>query len=278
MKRIGYSILAVAALALGLTAVAQAQTPNPNGAFLNLRYWNNNPISTVTSVNSYPSLVQISDDDPYSFAGWNKHLWKFSEDGGLTQATFHNYSNYSFCADVVVDGNDPDDLEGGIELSPWWSDGDGQFMLNANSGEVAVFGGRLPFFTFTNPATPPPYGAGYSVHYVKGTTAHMSMTYLSGPAGPSSSAPATVKYDLVYGGTPYTSGALAFDQGNPSEDPPHGLWGSLEPTSVGGYLQCGHMATQPTTATASFSNICYSNLQSTPAKSATWGSLKALYR
>ena len=277
MKRIGTTILAVAALAFCLTAVAQAQTPNPNGAFLNLRYWNNNPVSTVTTVNTYPSLVQISDDDPYSFAGWNKHLWKFSEDGGATQAAFHNYSNYSFCADVTISGSDPDELEGGLELSPWWSDGDGQFMLNANSGEVAVFGGRLPFFSFSNPSLAPPIGNGYAVHYVAGTVAHLSMTYISGPNGPSSTAPASVKYDLVYGGTPYTSGNEYFDQGNPSEDPPHGQWGSLEPTSVGGYLQVGHMSTQATTATASFANICYSNLQSTAVKTVSWGSLKALY-
>jgi hypothetical protein len=278
MKRIGYTSLAVFALALGLTAVASAQTPNPNGAFTFLRYWNSCPVSDVTLTNSYPSNITITDNDPYSFAGWNKHLWKFSEDGGATQATFHNYSNYSFCADFVIDGNDPDNLEGGIEISPWWSDGDGQFMVNGNSGEIAVFGGRLPFFTFTSAVPNPPYSLGFGVTYVKGTTAHLSMTYISGPAGPSSSAPATVQYDLVYAGTPYSSGARAFDQGNPAEDPPHGQWGSLEPTSVGGYAQCGHMSTQPTTASYSWSNICYSNLQSTPAKSATWGSLKALYR
>jgi len=39
------------------------------------------------------------------------------------------------------------------------------------------------------------------------------------------------------GGTDYSSGALAFDQGNPAEDPPHGLWGLLTPFGVGGYFQ-----------------------------------------
>ncbi len=272
MKRIGTTILAVAALAFCLSAVAQAQTPNPNGA--NVRaFWINNPVSTITITNTYPSLVSVTDNDPFSFAGSNKHIWKFSEDGGATQAVFHNYSNYSFCADVTVSGNDPDDLEGGLEISPWWSDGDGQFMINGNNGEIAVFGGRLPFCSnhatgtvaFTQP------------DYVRGSTIHMSMTYISGPNGPSQTAPATVTYSTINQGLPYTFGPVAFDQGNPSEDPPHGQWGSLEPTSVGGYMQCSHMSTQPTTMTVSFANICYSNLQSTAVKTVSWGSLKALY-
>ena len=274
MKRIGYIGLAAFAFAFGLAAVAQAQTPNPNGAFLNLRYWNNNPVSTVASTNTYPALISISDDDPFKFAGWNKHLWKFSEDGGATQAAFQNNSNYSFCADVVLNGDDPDDLEGGLEISPWWSDGDGQFMINGNSGEIACFGGRLPFcsnhssgtFLFAQP------------DYVKGTSIHLSMTYISGPGGPSSAAPATVTYATVNGGMPYTFGPVAFDQGNATEDPPHGLWGELSPASAGGYLQMGHMATQTTTSSVAFSNICFSNLQSTPAHTASWGKLKSLYR
>jgi hypothetical protein len=272
MKRIGTTILAVAALAFCLTAVAQAQTPNPNGTRLYAQ-WINCPVSTITLTNTYPGLVSVTDNDPYSFAGSNKHLWKFSEDGGATNAVFTDNSNYSFCADVVVSGNDPDDLEGGLEISPWWSEGDGQFMVNGNSGEIAVFGGRLPFCSnhasgsvaFTQP------------DYVKGTTIHMSMTYISGPNGPSQTAPATVTYSTINTGITYTFGPTAFDQGNTAEDPPHGLWGELTPASVGGYAQCSHMSTQPTTMTVSFSNICYSNLQSTPTHNVTWGKLKAMY-
>jgi len=275
MKRIGYLGLAVFALSLGLTAVAQAQTPNPNGAFLNLRYWNNNPISTVSSTNAYPSSIQISDNDPFSFAGWNKHLWKFSEDGGATQAVFHNASNYMFCADVTLSGVDPDDLEGGLEISPWWSDGDGCLYINGNNGEIAAFGGRLPFCS--NHASGS--GAFPQPDYVKGSTIHLAMQYLAGPVDPTvSGIPATVTYSTVNGGTPYSFGPVPFDQGNTSENPPHGLWGSLDPTSVGGYFQMGHMSTQATTAAITFANICYSNLQPTPTHTSTWGSLKALYR
>lgn len=277
MKRIGYLSFAVFALAMGLTAVAQAQTPNPNGAYLHLGFFNDCPVSTVTTTNTYPSLVSISDSDPFSFAGTNKHLWKFSEDGGATQAVFHNASNYSFCADVTVSGNCPDDLEGGLSLSPWWSDGDGQFMANPNNGEIAVFGGRLPFASNHASGYPPGYFP--QPDYVSGTALHMAMQYIAGPIDPTiSGLPAHVTYYTVNGGTPYQFGPLAFDQGNTSENPPHGLWGSLEPTSVGGYVQIHHMSTQPSNILVKFENICYSNLQSTPAKSTTWGSLKALYR
>ena len=111
MKRIGYIGLAAFALAFGLAAVAQAQTPNPNGAFLNLRFFNDCPVSTVSTTNTYPALIAISDTDPFMFAGTNKHLWKFSEDGGATQAKFHNNSNYSFCADVVLNGRHGEGVE-----------------------------------------------------------------------------------------------------------------------------------------------------------------------
>jgi len=274
MKRIGTISLAVFALAFCLSAIAHAQTPNPNGAFLNIRFWNNCPVSTVTQTNTYPSLVSVTDMDPYGYAGWNKHLWKFSEDGGATQAAFENNSNYSFCADVNLSGNSNDDLEGGLEISPWWSDGDGQFMINGNTGEIACFGGRLPFCsnhaTGTSAFTQP--------DYVKGSTIHMAMTYVSGPNGPSQNTPATVTYQTVNQGVPYTFGPVAFDEGNTSEDPPHGLWGELSPASAGGYIQVGHDTGVVTTITCSFANICYSNLQSTAAKGVTWGSLKALYR
>jgi hypothetical protein len=277
MKRIGYLSLAVFALALGLTAVAQAQTPNPNGAFVSLRYWNSCPVSTVTSTNAYPASIHINDTDPFSFAGWNKHLWKFSEDGGATQAVFHNASNYKFGADVTISGNDPSELEGGIELSPWWSDGDGQFMINPNSGEIAVFGGRLPFAS--NHATTYPPGYFAQPDYVAGSTITLQMQYIAGAVDPTiSGVPAQVTYYTVNGGTTYQFGPLAFDQGNTAENPPHGLWGSLEPTSVGGYMQCGHQSDMATSADITWSNITYTNLQSTPAHTSTWGSLKALYR
>jgi hypothetical protein len=275
MKRIGYFGLAVIACSLGFAAVASAQTPNPNGAYIHMGFFNDCPVSNQSNTNGYPALIHIEDNDPYAFAGTNKHLWKFSEDGGASQAAFQNASNYSFCADVQVGGDCPDDLEGGLNISPWWSDGDGQFMANPNNGEIAVFGGRLPFCSNHASGTvafPQP-------NYVNGQVLHMAMQYIAGPVDPTnSSIPAQVTYYTVNGGTPYQFGPVAFDQGNTAENPPHGLWGELTPASVGGYFQLHHTSAGPTTGFVNWSNICYTNLQPTPTKTSTWGSIKALYR
>lgn len=42
---------------------------------------------------------------------------------------------------------------------------------------------------------------------------------------------------MSLGGAPYASGPLAFDQENPSEDPPYGLWGILNDARIGGFFQ-----------------------------------------
>jgi len=55
----------------------------------------------------------------------------------------------------------------GLRLSPWWSpDVDGVFMLNTASGEIACFGGRLPFYSFTG---------NHGQTYVKGTSVTLSI-------------------------------------------------------------------------------------------------------
>lgn len=272
MKRIGYSSLAVAALALGLfAAVANAGdgrtcpgvTPTPNGYFVQMNYWDNCPTSTDTYVLGANSVVMTElHNDCFGYA--DKHLWKFSADGGTTMAEFENCSMYEFCADVTVTGDGGG--EAGIEISPWWSAGDGQFMLNYASGEIAVFGGRLPFYSFT---------AAYGLTYAKGQTYSMKMAY--NPRNLDAAFPGEVKYILIVGGTIYDSGWLNFDMANPSEDPPHGLYGALVPHTVGGYFQpqCGQGADW--NATCQFTGICF-NPVPTPAASTSWGKLKSIYR
>ncbi|HTO92597.1 MAG TPA: hypothetical protein VMJ70_15810, partial [Candidatus Sulfotelmatobacter sp.] len=234
MQRIRYSIvllalagvLAAASSAYADGRVCPGSTPNPNAANVTTRVFNDCPISTLNVTNSYPASIVISDQDLVCFGYANLHTWSFSTDGGATEAQFENCSAYTFCADVAADGNDPNG-EIGLRVAPWWSpDADGKFMLNFGTGEIACFGGRLPFYSFT---------AAYGVHYVRGATVHMAITYIHNLLNQAS--PATIQYDLVIGGTPYSSGPLNYDQGNPNEDPPHGQWGELVPTYVGGYFQ-----------------------------------------
>jgi hypothetical protein len=277
MLRTRYSVFA-AVLMLGLawSVVASAGdgrtcpgvTPLPNSANIATRVFNDCPTSALTVTNLYPASIVIRDDSLACFGYANLHTWSFSTDGGATKAQFENCSAYEFCADLAADGNDPVG-EFGLRLAPWWSpDADGKIMLNIGTGEIACFGGRLPFYSFT---------AAYGVHYVRGSFVHLDVTYL--PNGLSSASPATVEYKLVIGGTPYTSGPLTFDSGNLAEDPPHGLWGELVPAFAGGYFQpVLDGSGNPYVLTATWANICYNDLSPTPARKSTWGNVKALYR
>jgi hypothetical protein len=269
MKRNGYCMLAMLAL-VAFASIAEAQTPNPNGVFYTLRNWNDCPASTVTTGGSYPSSFYI-DDTMLPCTGYaNQHIWRFSEDGGATPAVFHNNSNFIFYATLVISGADANGGEAGINIAPWWSLSDGRINVRIPDGEIAAFGGRMPFFSWT---------ATYGLHYVQDTPIQLQMMYLSGPSGPSAGAPGQVQYSVVYGGNTYTTPVFLLDQGNTSEDPPHGLWGILDPASAGGFFQPrldpGNFNSN---LRATWSNVCYMNLQPVPTQPSSWGRLKSLYR
>jgi len=203
------------------TAIA---SPAINGAVIQTRIWNDNPTSTVTTSNSYASSITIKDDQSGGGSGWaNLHIVRLSADGGVTPASFANGDAFSFAADVTITGTG--NAEAGLEVSPWWSlQGDGKFMVNGQSGEIAAFGGRLPFYSFTSAD---------GLHYTLGDTIRMGVNYR--PNSLSSLDPATIEYVLTMASLTYSSGQIAFDQGNPAEG--HGEWGMLTPAQVGGYFQ-----------------------------------------
>jgi hypothetical protein len=261
MKRIGYTSLATVTLMLG-AALAFA-TPMPNSAIVDLRLWNDCGTSTASYVNNYPALISITDTMHPACVGFaNRHAWTFSE--GFGYALFINNSHFRFSADVTISGNG--EGEGGLRWSPWWAQLiDGVFMINASTGEVACFAGRLPFYSFT---------AGHGINYVKGTTVRMEMTYLAN--GLSMSSPATIEYKYTDGSGTYTSGPLPYDQGNPGEDPPHGLWGNLHDSMAGGYFM--PRANTGTDLTCRWENIVFDNLDVVSTQNSTWGRVKALYR
>jgi len=269
MKRIGYHILAALAL-VAVTSVAQAQTPNPDGVRYELRIYNDCPASTVTTGGSYPSSFYI-DDTFLPCSGFaNLHIWQFSEDGGATTAVFHNNSNFHFCADLVISGDDANGGEAGINIAPWWWRVDGRINVRIPDGEVAAFGGRMPFKNWK---------ADDGVVYVKGTSIHLEMTYISGPFGPSAASPGQVQYSVGYGGSTFTTPWYLLDEGNPAEGAVHGNWGILDPSTVGGFFQPrldpGNLQSN---LRATWSNVCYENLQVVPTKTTSWGRLKGLYR
>jgi hypothetical protein len=269
MKRIGYSSLCALAMTVVLVGAAFA-TPVPNSAALALRVFNDCPLSTLSTSNLYPASISIQDIMHPACVGFaNLHSWSFSEDGGATPTLFVNGSNFHMCADVVIDGQGQG--EGGLRFGPWWAQlSDGRFMINAEAGhvpagEIACFGGRLPFYSFT---------VNHGISYVKGTTVTMEITYMAHSL--TAADPATIQYKYTDGSGTYSSPILPYDEGNPAENPPHGVWGCLHDAMVGGYFQ--PRANSGASLACTWSNICFENLDVVPTSSSTWGRLKSLYR
>jgi hypothetical protein len=165
-------------------------------------------------------LVRIS-DTPTGVGFANLHNFHLA-DGGV-EHSFGNGEPFQFSADLTISGAGAG--EAGLQLSPWWSQNiDGRFNFRTTDGEIAAFGGRLPFYSFT---------ASQGITYSKGTTVRVGLLYW--PASLSSGDPARITYNLTMGANFYTSGALAFDEGNPAEG--YGSWGHLDNARVGGYVQ-----------------------------------------
>lgn len=214
-------------LCTGALCVAAGAAVSANaaidGANVHTRLWNDAPNSTLTVTNNYPSSIAITDHNVTNGVGYyaNRHNFRLSTGG--VDATFANGMSFAYSADVRLDG--PGYSEGGLSVSPWWSQQyDGTFMLKTAGGEIAVFGGRLPFYSFT---------AASGLHYTAGTTVHCGITYNAHSL--SALDPATIEYSYTDGSGTYSSGPLAFDEGNPAEG--YGSWGMLNNAMVGGYYQ-----------------------------------------
>lgn len=226
------------------TVVSSAlATPPINSAVLHTRVFNDFPNSTLSTTNLYPGVVEFLDGPvgPGAFA--NRHNFRLSENGGVSDAVFLNGDGFAFEADVALLGTGP--VEGGLEVSPWWSPMvGGQFNMRLNDGEVAVFGSRLPFYSFT---------ASHGVLYAAGTTVHQKMIYR--PNGLSMASPATMEYIYTDGSGTYSSGQRPFDEGNPSEG--YGSWGMLDNASVGGFVQVMNFDSSQHTAGIRFNNMVF---------------------
>jgi hypothetical protein len=243
-------------------------TQEPNGTKFRPYIFQDCPISTVTFVDAYPALVSIEDANTICPSGFaNLHDWDLSTDGGATSMLFNNGDPFKFSALLTITGEK--DGEAGLRLSPWYDANgvEGRFNVRSTDGEIAVFGGRLPFYNFT---------ATYGIHYVKGTTIYLEFTYA--PNSLSSSDPGTIEYRVIYNGHLYTSGPKPFDQGNPAEDPPHGQWGLLTGGTGGGYLQSFIAGGTPGGVKATWEDQKFLKFEPVPATASTWGKVKNTYR
>jgi hypothetical protein len=259
--RVG-AFLALATLGLAGNALA---TPDVNSAVLNLRIFDDCFTSTLTTVNNYPAEITIDDNWDCSTGFANLHNWRFSTDGA-SAVNFENDDAFRFSATLVMSGTG--NGEGGLQISPWWSQNvDGRLNIRTTDGEIACFGGRLPFFSFTGT---------FGVTYAKGNPITAEITYL--PNSLSMGDPATIQYDINYLGNDYSSGPLPFDEGNPAEDPPYGLWGMLNDAQVGGHVQV-FIGGAPNSLVASWTDISFENLKTpTATENTSWGQVKGLFR
>jgi hypothetical protein len=241
------AVLAITVLAAVLPVVSAHATPTPNGATIETRTFNDCPLSTVTTSNNYPASIQITDAmSPLCVGFANLHSWSFSADGGATAAVFNNNSDFRFGADFMIAGSG--EGEGGLRISPWYGKFvDGRMMANATTGEIACFGGALPFYSFT---------VNHGITYTRGTTIHMEATYRARDLF--STDPASIQYRVVYNGNTYDSPELPFGQQNPNECNPNGLWGMLNDGRVGGYFQ--PRADTGASLTGTWSNITFGKL------------------
>jgi hypothetical protein len=261
-------ILGLVALAVVLSATAaMAVTPAVNSTVLIPRVWNDCPFSVLTTANNYPSQIFFDDNKGDCGAWANLHVWRYSIDGA-TAAIFPNASCFRSAADLVISG--VNDAEAGLQIRPWWSEADGRFNVRSTDGEIACFGGRLPFYSFSDVL-------GFNVRYVKGTPIHLEVIYQAN--GLSEASPATIQYLLTYNSLSYASPVLPFDEGNPLET--YGTWGMLDGAQVGGYAQVFLGGLVNEAVRAEWTNIVFEDLcppPPSPVEKTTWGQIKASYR
>lgn len=255
-----YGLMAgVALLLVGGSALA---TTDPGGAVVIPRVFNDSFASILTIDNSYPAYIDINDVASGPLGWANLHVWRMSDDA-TTPFEFSNTDGFRIAADLTITGDGK--AEAGLQISPWWSPlVDGRFNVRTTDGEVACFGGRLPFYSF---------GTG---QYTLGETVHVEIIYRPNTEM-NEAMPATIEY--IYDGT--SSGQIPFDEGNPAEADPHGTWGILTPATAGGHFQFFDMATdgEGTSMTVTWANIVFEDLGSVvPAEEETWGGVKALFR
>jgi hypothetical protein len=265
MRRISYLILGVALLATLTPAIASA-TATMNGAILIPRVFDDGPFTVLTSLNNYPTEIWY-DDVNVGYTGWaNLHTWSFSSDGGATPAVLMNGDSFRMSADLQITGLGQG--EAGLRCSPWWSQNvDGRFNVRVGDGEIAVFGGRLPFYSFT---------ANHAINYVRGDVIHLELLYdsrlLTGDY------PGQVTYTVVYNSITYSSGPINMDIGNPAEG--YGGYGILDDARAGGYMQYFLAQSGMDSLHASWTNITFDpnpDLDPVAVQESTWGRIKSQY-
>lgn len=265
-----FALSSLLALGLTLSAVVAMASPLANSAVFNTRVFNDDSDSNLSTTDAYPASLSITDavlnGDGFGSEFANLHVWRLSTDD-INPVDFANGDGFTIGTTLVISGSG--NGEAGLNVSPWFSQNvDGRLNVRTPDGEIAVFGGRLPFYSFTG---------SNGISYVKGTP--IGLKILFRPNGLSLANPASMEYIVTYNAITYSSGQLNLDEGNTAEDPPHGLWGILNEARVGGYMQPRIVVGDANNnLTATFTNILYSPDSPTATATGTWGRIKKAYR
>lgn len=163
-KWIGAATLTVGALGI-LATSAPAQVTNINSVVIQARRFNDYSASTLSIVNNYPAVVSIH-EGPFGAGGFaNQHVARFSTNGSTARA-FMNSEAFDISVNINLRvGSTSPRKETGFRMDSFIG-GEGFFIMTSD-GEVAAFGGPLPFYSFGNVYTP-------------GTTATLRMIYRPG--------------------------------------------------------------------------------------------------
>lgn len=267
MKRISYTILGFAALLL--VASTAFATPWANSVVLKTRIFNDCPGSVLIPTNTYPALVEFDEDGLDCFGWANLHNWTLSQDG-VNPHWYGNGDAFTLRATLVISGNDVNGSEAGLRVGPWWSPNvDGRFNVRVPDGEIAAFGGVLPFYSFSDPG-------GFNLHYTKGNPISLEIQY--DPRSNTVGDEGRVQYEVVYLGNTYTSPWLTFGNCTLGEEW-HGCYGIMDNARLGGFAQHRLTNGDPSAhAVSSFFDIFFLNTAPTAVKASTWGTIKAIYR
>lgn len=217
-----------ALIGLGLTAAgpAGAQISTINSAFYHTREFNDVPGATLTTVESYPSLISFQEQNVSASSGFaNRDVWRFSSDSGATAYNFSNNDFFTVSMAVTLTGDPVSPRkEAGFLLDS--IGGQGQFLVNTDAHEVVAFGGPFPFYAF--PAT-----------FQSGDTVTLGMTYFRDSQG---------KRAIIYSANCMHSPPLEFS--NLEQ-------GIIDGSTLGGYFQIvnGGVSVPTNSGIAVFQNI-----------------------
>ncbi len=276
MKRFRYHhsarALCLAVAGMGLYTVASA-APNPNDAVVIPRFFNDCVVTNLTVAEAYPASIVFTEDNMICAGGVNLHLWNLSEDGGATSAVFNNADAFTFGATLVLTSQGVG-TEGGLRVSPWWDqNANGYFNVRLPDGEIACFGGVLPFYSFT---------AAFGLRYAAGESIVLGVRYQ--PVCNTAANPGTIEYLVTYLGINYSSGPLPFNNCTPGEEI-HGCYGIMDNARVGGRIQnnlfAGGGGDPASTNVGSFFDVFYDiDIADCPVQnqSSSWGRVKGIYR